>query len=242
MAGLEQRRIADLDCLVYTTTRPPELLLILCHGFGAPGDDLVPLGAHLLRMQPELLDRVQIVFPAALLDLAEIGMPRSRAWWMLDMEKLQRAMQLGEFRDMRNENPPGLTKARESLERVIAALQQESGLDWSHTVLGGFSQGAMLTTDVTLHAPENPAGLLIWSGTLLCEEQWREIAPRRAGLPIIQSHGRQDSILPFKAAEWLRDLLSDAGTKNEFLSFNGPHTIPQEAIERSAELLLDLLD
>ncbi len=241
MAGIEQRRIGELDCFVYSTARPPELSVVFCHGFGAPGDDLVSLGAHLLKLNPRLLDRVQIVFPAAPLGLGAFGMPGGRAWWLLDMEKLQRAAQLGEFRDLREDLPEGLTAARQKLLGTIRQLQTETGLPWSQIALGGFSQGAMLATDVAFHAPEQPAALLIWSGTLLSEQVWKQLAPRRAGLRVFQSHGRQDTILPFQAAEWLRDLCLEFGLQHEFMPFSGSHTISEAALARVGEILAELL-
>ena len=59
---------------------------------------------------------------------------------------------------------------------------------------------------------------------------------------MFQSHGRTDPILPFAAAEWLRDLLDDSGLEVEFLEFPGVHTIPMEAVEKMGSLLEDALD
>jgi len=98
----------------------------------------------------------------------------------------------------------------------------------------------MLATDVALRLPESPAALVIWSGTLLCENEWMPLMPRRQGLRVVQSHGRQDQILPFAAAEWLRDALTAAGLEVEFLPFNGPHTVSEPAIDATVRLLRDL--
>lgn len=237
MAQLETRRIGGLDCRVVTTGGPPWLVLVLCHGFGAPGDDLVPVGAQLLQLYPELLDQVQIVFPAAPLSMDEFGLPGGRAWWHLDMEKLARAVETGEFRDLRRESPPQLPAAREELLNLIGRLQGETGLPMQRFLLGGFSQGSMLATDVTLHLDEKPGGLMIWSGTLLNEEDWLPRMPSLAGLPVVQSHGRQDPILPFAAAIWLREMLTQSGADVEFIEFQGPHTIPLDAIDAAGQML-----
>jgi len=109
-------------------------------------------------------------------------------------------------------------------------------------VLGGFSQGAMVTTDLALRQDEAPAALVILSGTLLAESEWRARAVRRKGLRVLQSHGRQDPILPFAEAVLLRDLLQESGLAVEFLPFDGPHTISEEALDRLGALLLSLLD
>ncbi len=108
-------------------------------------------------------------------------------------------------------------------------------------ILGGFSQGAMLATDVALRLEEAPAGLIIWSGTLISEPEWRKRAPARRGLGVFQSHGRQDPLLPFLRAVALRDLLIEAGLEVDFLAFDGEHTIPLEALERTADFLVRCL-
>lgn len=242
MARLTQREIGKLQCFEYSSEQPPKLLVILCHGFGAPGEDLVPLGGYLLREYPQLQKAVQFVFPAAPLDLAPAGMPGGRAWWMLDMLKLQRAVELGEFRDLRREIPEGLSHAREMLLETICVLLDETGLDWSQVVLGGFSQGSMLATEVALHAPEQPAGLVVWSGTLLAEEQWRGLMSQRSGMPVFQSHGIVDSILPFEAAKWLQDLFIESGCTTQFVEFHDGHTIPPEAIAGAGKLIRNSLE
>lgn len=222
-------------------SQSPELVAIFCHGFGAPGSDLVPLAEELLALEPALEAGVRFVFPEAPLSLDDEGLYGGRAWWPIDMLKLQRAVQFGDFRNLRNDQPPLLSSARGKLLKVIAELQSETGLPLSQFVLGGFSQGSMLATDVTLRLPEFPAALIVWSGTLLNETEWREHAASRAGLKVLQSHGRQDMILPFQAAEWLRDLLSAAGLEVDFLPFPGGHTIPYPALQRTAKLLREAL-
>lgn len=218
----------------------PALAMVLCHGFGAPGSDLLNLGAEMLSLQPELAEVARFYFPEAPLSLTEAGMPGGRAWWMLDIEKLNAAIATGEFRDLRNDRPPELPAAREKLTALVDEIRDNTGLSMNRIVLGGFSQGSMLATDVSLRLPEPPALLAVFSGTLMSEDEWRDLAAKRGGLSVLQSHGRQDMILPFQAAEWLRDLFQEAGADVEFLPFNGPHTIPGEAVSRFAERLLEI--
>ena len=99
----------------------------------------------------------------------------------------------------------------------------------------------MVATDVALRLEEAPAGLLIFSGSLISEPEWRKRAPSRRGLKVLQSHGTQDPLLPFERAVALRDLLIDAGLEVDFLSFEGGHTIPAEALERAADFLVRCL-
>ncbi len=216
---------------------PPESVVVLCHGYGAPGTDLVPFAPELLDHSPALAGRVQFLFPEAPLDLDEIGMPGGRAWWHLDMRRLQLAAMSGQIRDLCADRPEGLISSRERLLESIGLWSERVGVPVSRFVLGGFSQGSMLATDVALHLDENPAGLIVLSGTLLNEAEWRERAPRRKGLRVLQSHGDDDPLLPFAGAEALRDMLNEAGAVVEFVPFPGGHGIPAPVFDAVATTL-----
>lgn len=236
LGGLECQIVDDLP-----SGASPSLMVVICHGYGASGQDLVPLGPELLSLQPSLAAGVRFVFPAAPLSLGASPWFDSRAWWHLDMARIERAMATGGLRDMRSEVPDGLTDARRMLRSAIDELQRSSGLPMERFVLGGFSQGAMLVTDVTLRLEEAPAALVIMSGTLLCEEDWRRRAPQRAGLRVLQSHGQLDVMLPYAGAEWLRDLLMGAGLSVEFIPFRDGHTVAPQVLVRFADLLVETL-
>lgn len=231
--------IAGLGCRVLDGTEAAggdlRGVVVLCHGFGAPGDDLVGLAPEAMRRRPELAKHVRFVFPAAplALDMAFGG----RAWWHIDMERLQLAMMTGAIRDMSREVPDGAAEARRALLALLDELTRMTGLSIDRFVLGGFSQGAMLATDVTLRLDEAPAALALFSGTLLMEDEWTKRAPRRRGLPVLQTHGRGDPILAFPMAERLRDMLLEAGLEVDFRPFDGPHTIPSDAVDAFADLV-----
>ncbi len=214
------------------TPGAPDAAVVLCHGYGAPADDLAGLGPELVRAQPSL-SRTRFYFPAAPLDLGF-----GRAWWPIDMLAVQRLQGDPEaLREFRKQEPAGLPAARAKLHKLVRDIADDTGLPMHRLALGGFSQGAMLACDVTLRLEEAPATLLVLSGTLLTEETWRAKAAARAGLPVFQSHGRFDPVLPFVAAEWLRDLLTEAGLPVEFVPFDGAHTIGQEAFTRLGDFL-----
>ena len=236
--------LGGLTCRTISRTEAgakPELAVILCHGFGAPGHDLVGLADELFDRFPQLAGRVDFYFPEAPLSLDHLGMPGGRAWWHIDMNELIGAIERGELRILRDRRPAGMTESRAFLLRLIDDVRQQTGLPESRFVLGGFSQGSMLAVEVALHLPAQPAGLCLWSSTLVGESEWQMRADRLRGVPVLQSHGRQDQILPFPAAEWLRDFLIEAGANVEFLPFNGPHTIPFAALVRFGEMLLRLV-
>ncbi|MEZ4265603.1 MAG: phospholipase [Myxococcota bacterium] len=219
----------------------PELMVVLCHGYGAPGHDLVGIASEILRARPALQGRVRFCFPAAPLSLGGAPYFESRAWWHIDIGRFERAMMTGDMAALRGDIPEGLTAARRMLNGALEQLQQQSGLPMGRMLLGGFSQGAMLATDLTLRLDEAPAALAIFSGTMLAEAEWRRLAPRRVGLKVLQTHGRQDPILPFVSSEWVRDLLVESGLDVRYLPFDGPHTIGVEGILGLADLAEGLL-
>jgi phospholipase/carboxylesterase len=204
-------------------------VLVLMHGFGAPATDLVPL-FRAISVPPE----VRFVFPAAplVLDAAAPDEVAARAWWMIDVGRLQAAVLSGDAVDLARETPPGLKAARAAVVEMLGALEQELAAPPERVVLGGFSQGAMLATDVALRAERAPAGLVIMSGAPICADEWKELAANRAGLPVLQSHGRSDPILPYQGGEWLRDLLAGSRLPVDFVAFNGGHGIPSGVLER----------
>jgi phospholipase/carboxylesterase len=240
----ERQQLGGLECVVFPPSGDvaPKVCVVLCHGFGAPATDLVPLAFELFDTAEHLSEEVHFVFPAAPLSLDEQGLYGGRAWWPLDINALMNAIARGEVRILRDALPPELPVARARLAALVTDVQQQTGLPINRFVLGGFSQGAMVATDLTLRLDESPAALAIFSGTLLCEAEWRSLAPARRGMPVLQSHGRYDSMLPFIAAEWLRDLLREAGLEVEFIDFAGDHTIAPQALRRFAELLTRLVE
>jgi phospholipase/carboxylesterase len=214
----------------------PALLCVLCHGYGAPGTDLVSLAGELVARRPALRGKVRFAFPEAPLALEDVPFG-GRAWWALDIVGLQRALATGDAGALLDEAPPGLAEARRQLLEALEALQRAAGLDMRRTVLGGFSQGAMLATDAALRADEPPAGLIVFSGTLLTADAWRKLAGRRRGLPVTQSHGLHDPLLPFARAESLRALLEEGGASVRFHAFPGGHGLDEGSIENAADLL-----
>lgn len=210
-------------------------LVILLHGYGAPGEDLVPFGRAL-----DVPDGTRFAFPAAPISLATgFG---ARAWWHIDIEALERAMTAGQHRDQRHTVPEELAETRRLAGDTIRALV--AGLGAKKVVLGGFSQGAMLALDLALCGDlgdTDLAGLVLMSGTLLAEDQWRPQLPSRRGLPVFQSHGQVDALLSFEAAEELRGMLDEAGLPVTFVPFRGGHEIPPPVLEGLEAFLKEAL-
>jgi phospholipase/carboxylesterase len=206
-------------------------LVLLMHGFGAPGEDLVPLGG-MLAVPPS----VRFVFPAAP-HAIEGGWGDGRAWWMIDLSRLDR----NGVGDLSGEVPVGLAEARAQVLALIAALDERAGKS-APLVIGGFSQGAMLACDVAGQLERPLAGLVQLSGTLLAARLWGPRLAARAGLPVFQSHGTADPILPFAMAERLRDFLTEAGLSVEWVTFRGGHEIPRPVLAALSRFLVRVTD
>src|SRR5437868_2244109 len=106
--GLTSQVIHDL-----AASEKPSLAVVLCHGYGASGTDLVPLAQPLLSTAAaEMLPRVVIIFPEAPLDLAEQGIPGGRAWWPIDLDRLINRRTPELLDQFRRTCPAGLPESR----------------------------------------------------------------------------------------------------------------------------------
>jgi len=200
-------------------------VVVLLHGFGAPGDDLVGLAEYIEA------PGAAWVFPEAPIVL---GGPygNGRAWWRLD-----EGQPLG--RDRSHEDPPELAELRPQLVELLAEVRQRWSLAGDRVILGGFSQGAMVACDVACGSDAPLGGLILMSGTLLARRRWQAGMAARAGLRALMSHGRYDALLPFASAEALRDLLVAAGVQVGWVEFDGGHEIPPPLLQSLADLVSD---
>ena len=210
-------------------------VVILLHGFGAPGDDLVALGDVVAVPKG-----TRFLFPEGPLSLS-MGFGDSRAWWIIDMARLEADRAAGRVRDLSAEVPRGLPAAREALEKFLAQLPRAIPIDYKKTVIGGFSQGAMLSCDIVMRTPHPFAGLVQLSGSLLAKQDWRPAVAKRTGVPVFQSHGTQDGVLPYVGAERLREALSKSGLVVEWMAFHGGHEIPDLVLKRLGGFIQSVL-
>lgn len=193
-----------------------ETVVVLMHGYGAPGDDLVGLGEELARSVP-----ARFVMPAA--PRVWMGGPPGRAWFERDPALV-------------GEQLPSASRA---VEGVLSTLADQ-GVARDRVVLAGFSQGAMMALERALRGPEPPRAVVMLSGGLPRGMSESELDfARLSGVPVFVSHGREDALLPFSRAEQLAARAEEAGARVTFVPFDGGHSIP--AIVR-AELAAFLRD
>jgi phospholipase/carboxylesterase len=158
-------------------------LVVLLHGYGADGNDLIEIGRQWRGMLPD----AAFVAPHA---PEPCGMsPMGRQWFALTM------------RDP-DERWRGVIKARPVLDAFLDAELARLGLDVSLLSLVGFSQGTMMALHVGLRRRRAPASILGYSGVLVGPEHLNEAVARDAGgapPPILLVHGDQDQLIPFEA-------------------------------------------
>jgi phospholipase/carboxylesterase len=198
-------------------------LVVLMHGFGAPGTDLVGLW-RLLGVPSD----ARFAFPEAPHEIP--GMPGARAWWMLDLARAEAAMTAGP-RSYANEVPAGMTEATEQLVEMLQQLQSKLDVPNERLIVGGFSQGSMLACNAVFTREVNPQGLVVLSGTPVHLDAWKKGMPERTGLRVLQSHGEHDPLLSFDAAQELRDAMREAELEVEWIPFRGGHELPMPVLE-----------
>jgi len=202
--------------------------IIFFHGYGADCNDLLSLGEMISTNKT-----YNWLFPNGTLEVPIGPAWTGRAWWNIDMMEIQRAMETGIPRDFSGEIPKGMDKARDAALEMIRQLR----VPWNQIILGGFSQGAMLATDLYLRAPETPKGLVVMSGTLVNQEEWKKFVPNRAGEKFFQSHGEMDQVLAFKQAQKLETLLTQNGMKGSLMGFRGGHEIPAQVLTKISQYI-----
>ncbi len=191
--------------------------IILFHGFGADMNDLESLKDV---MNPDGLE-LNWIFPNGTFSVP-IGPGFSgRAWWPLQLSQLPT--------DWTNYSPPEMV----DLVPRILDLIRSFNVPWNQIILGGFSQGAMLATEIYFAAPEKPLGLMSLSGSLIRKEIWTSKCSERKNEKIFLSHGEQDQVLPSGGTQKLLQLLKQNELLVDFVSFQGGHEIPIQVCTRA---------
>lgn len=198
--------------------------VILLHGWGAPGDDLVPLA--------EALDRPGARFFVPAAPLPEMG--GGRAWWHLN--PMARPPHASSDQVDPNLRPnPEVAAARATVQALIAAVVERYAP--ATVALVGFSQGAMLAIDVALAGAPAVQRVVAMSGVLLTESVPALTATHAERPRFLLSHGRQDPVVPFANGELAKDLLDKHGFSVSWRPFGGGHEIPPPVLAEAAGFL-----
>jgi phospholipase/carboxylesterase len=104
----------------------------------------------------------------------------------------------------------GATFARGSA--WLDSLAEETGVPLDRTVLGGFSQGAVMSFAFGLgKGRPRPAGIVALSGFVPTVEGWELDEGNTRSLPVVVAHGALDPIIPVEFAHRARERLEAAG-------------------------------
>lgn len=199
--------------------------VVLLHGFGADASDLYPLADFL-----DPGSKWNFYFPEAPLEVPIGPHMTGRGWFPISVRDLEEGIDFTAVR------PPAMDASAELVYDLVFNLNSEK------LVLGGFSQGAMISTEVMLSNPSDVHGLVILSGAMLDQANWTKMAQNSKGKRFIQSHGSQDTVIPIGAAQKLYDMLKSAGLEGQFTGFAGGHEIPMPVLQKTARFVAEILD
>jgi phospholipase/carboxylesterase len=207
------------EAVVVGSLVPNRCVVVFLHGFAMLPEDLAPFSAAVGGETVFVFPRGNLTVEAGTLGRAEA----TATWWPVDPQARAAAMARGP-RDLSSHFPEGVELARAHLDTLVATLRSE--LRPSRLLVGGFSQGAMLTLEWQLHAAVPAEALVLMSAARIRAPLWEPLLPKFQRLPIFQSHGRSDPDLSFQAASELRDTLVAHRADVHWLPFEGGHETP----------------
>jgi len=213
--------VSDLELLDYAERPPggePAGLLVLMHGRGASEHDLFPL---LDMLDPE--QRLWGFAPGGPLRLP----PGGAHWYALG--------------GIPTPNPDTFLDVYPRVDRWLRAVAEETGVPAERTVIGGFSQGAVMSWALGLGTGRpRPAGILAMSGFMPSVEGWSlSLEPPLPRVAIL--HGSYDETI---RVEWGRDAketLEAAGAEVLYRESALAHSIDPRALSEVQEWLREVL-
>lgn len=196
---------------------PAQRLVVLLHGYGADGHDLIELGRDFARALPT----AAFVAPNApeRCDLTGLGYQ----WFPLS------------FRDP-SEYWRGVNQAAPLLDAFLDDELARHGLTEADAALIGFSQGTMMALHVGPRRRRAFAGLVGFSGLLAGP---RELAGEaRSKPPVLLLHGQEDDVVPVALLEPAVATLTAAGLPVEWHRLPGlGHGIDEAGLAFAVEFL-----
>jgi phospholipase/carboxylesterase len=199
----------------------PRRLVILLHGLGADGNDLIGLQQYWGRLVPD----AEFVSPNAPFpcDMAGYGYQ----WFSVQDRTPAAAL-------------AGVRAAAPILDAYIDEELQKRGLSESDAALVGFSQGTMMSLFVGLRGERPLAGILGYSGRLIAPELLT--GELRSRPPVLLVHGTDDPLVPFESMATAEMALKAAGVPVETLACPGiEHSIDPEGLQRGGLFLRQAL-
>lgn len=200
---------------------PARSLVILLHGFGADGHDLIELG----RVWGKTLATTAFVAPNApeRCPTAVSGYQ----WFPLT------------FRDP-GEIDRGVDQAAPILDAFLDEELARHGLTDAELALVGFSQGTMMALHVGLRRARAPAGIVGFSGLLAASERLER--DLRSRPPVLLLHGSDDDVIPVDLLLPVAEALGGAGLAVEWHRLEGlGHGIDEDGLALGGGFLARVL-
>ncbi|MAE50486.1 MAG: phospholipase [Micavibrio sp.] len=201
-------------------------LVILLHGLGSNGRDLISLAPYWQTAVPDAL----FVSPDApfACDMVPAGYPDAYQWFSL---------QSRDPKDMLE----GAREAAPILKDFIKDQLEIHAIEAGQCALVGFSQGTMMSLSVAPFFQRRLAGVLGYSGALLWDND-KDITKAHK-IPIHLIHGEADDVVPVEAYHMARQKLEHEGF--DVSGHTTPmlaHSIDNDGIESGAEFLKSILN
>ena len=207
------------------TSTDPQQLVILCHGLGADGFDLIGLAPYFAKVLPN----ARFVSPNApeICDMAPPGMQSGYQWFSLQ--------QRGEA-DML----AGARSAEPILNNFIDTQLDKYGLSEDKLALIGFSQGTMMSLFVGTRRAKAIAGIVGFSGRLIGKDELADEITSRP--PMVLVNGDQDELVPGDEQPIAIEKLQAAGVEVDGHMQPGlGHSIDAEGIQFACDFLKKIL-
>jgi phospholipase/carboxylesterase len=213
--------MSALETLTYRL-RPaagdPAGALVLFHGRGADEHDLLPLadvldpGRRLLAVAPR----------------GPLSLPPGGAHWYA-------------VREIGYPDPGTFLPTFEAASAWLVALAQETGIDADRTVLGGFSQGAVMTYALGLGPGQpRPAALIALSGFMPTVPGFElDLTPPLP--PVVIGHGALDPVISVDWGRHARQTLEQAGASVTYREAPIPHMIDPAFLDELRPWLAETL-
>lgn len=200
----------------------PSSLVLLLHGLGSNGQDLISLAPLWAPALPgALFLSPDAPFPC---DMAPVG----HQWFSLqdrDPHKIA----------------AGIAQAFPLLSDFIADMSAQYNVPFDRIALVGFSQGTMMSLYTAPRFKHKLAGVLGYSGALFGEDGFADGAASRR-LPISLVHGTADDVVPFGAMGHAEQALQGAGFEVESLACPGlGHSIDEAGLRAGGSFLARVL-
>lgn len=199
----------------------PDALVVLLHGYGSNGADLISLAPYWAQALPG----AAFVAPNALEPVPQA--PGGFQWFPITQLEPHRMEQ-------------GVRQAAPSVDRFIDRELEKYGLSPNRLLLVGFSQGTMMALHVALRRAQPAAGVLGYSGVLVGAARLKE--EMRARPPILLIHGDRDPMIPVTAMFESAESLAAAGHGAQWHVSRGvPHSIGQDGLDLGGAFLAHCL-